>query len=176
MYKQIGFSFVDALTAGQYETIKYTVLAIEKFYRSKDMTEYISEPGGRRMTARMRVTPALPKDLHISIWFMYHNRFRKGLVKDISVTGAGIILPFDDKYDVFNRDRPFTALLDLNTRGVNCWEKEPIICQSIVKYSRELDLKEEMKDRLKPYMQEVHPLDKYSGVKNIKQGKTIKYS
>lgn len=160
MYKQIGFQF-NNIRQKELDILLGTIRGLESHYMNNGLEEYVSPPGKNRDTSRMRVMENLPDELKISIWFMFQDRFRKTSIKDISETGAGVVLPFADRNDVFKEDRPFTALIEIG-------EGNPplgILCKSVVRYDREIHPPEEIKEKFTEVFNHViHPSDvDYSG-------------
>lgn len=174
MYKQIGFQF-DNLEPEQLERLYYTIRAIEDFHLKKDpKSANVSPATEKRATARVKITPDLPRDVQMTIWFMFQNRFRKCLIKDVSETGAGIILPFEDRGDLFKKERPFTALIDL--RSDLAWsDARAIIVRSVIRYDRELQPNAKVKIALSSLNSEVHPIDHDFHRPNTKKQAEVPY-
>ena len=160
MYKQIGFAF-DNLSEGDQSSLIYSVGALLDYYQKNDMTTLFSPPSGKRSTHRVKLANPLPRDLApIEIWIWFNGRFRKCLIKDISSTGAGIILPFNDTNDIFRKDRPFTVLVEFPTTMHTSCVFKSFFCQSIVRYDRNFSPPQKLIDGLSQLNFTLHPQDK----------------
>lgn len=157
MYKLIGFE-LDKIEPLLLERLYYTVRAIEEFHLKSNQSSNVLPADDKRMTPRVKMTDNLPPDLRFNIWYMYQNRFRKCLIRDVSDAGASVILPFQDRDDLLKRDRPFTALLDFPdlTWGNN--EKE-LVTRAVIRYDKVLQPNAKVKIMLSKLNSEIHPMD-----------------
>ena len=162
MYKQIGFEF-DNLSNSNHSSLLYSVGSLLSYYQKNDMTTLFSPPSGKRSTYRVKMINSLPRDLaSIEIWIWFNSRLRKCLIKDISTTGAGIVLPFNDTNNVFKKDRPFTVLVEFPEMMHTSCVFESFFCQSVVKYSRSFEPPQKLLDALNQLNFTLHPRDKNS--------------
>ena len=150
MYKQIGFSFDDA--KGYAKRLHDLVEQAVYFYRANGLDDHYSPPAGKRLDYRIRPSPKLEKNLNLSIWLLFENRFRKCMIKDLSPSGAGIILPFRDPHNIFVKGRPFTALVEFGNG-------ERFITKSFVHYDREIFPNLKWKDHLRELNFMIHDED-----------------
>ena len=160
MYKQIGLSFEDVSEKDR-EAVGYSVNALIDYYKENNRTDLFSAPSDKRSSYRVVPISPLPRDLSlVEIWMWHNNRFRKCLIKDISITGAGIILPFNDMNNLFTKERPFTILVEFpSTLHTACVFKS-FFCKSVVRYDRSFNPPEKQLEALNKLNAEVHPRDR----------------
>lgn len=168
MYKQIGFEFQN-LAEDQAKYLKQAIARIMDFYKSLNKDNVVSEPTNKRTNHRVRIIPDLPDELVVNIWFLFENRFHKCVVKDLSETGAGVVMPFMDRYDFFNKDRPFTAMIDFGKSKTNY----SFTCRSIIKYNRNLDPPENLRSVLVELDKQIHESER--GLVEIEAPRVIDY-
>lgn len=153
MYKKIGCEFTDM--KGDSLKCFFFVKEIESFYQSSGKSNLI-EYNERRKHSRINIDNTLPEEFSISIWIMYENRWRKTVIKDVSENGACFLLPFDDRHNVFTRNRPISILIDLNKD----WWGDPTICKSTVKHDAAISVDTKAKLALSKLYKTVHEIDK----------------
>lgn len=108
MYKRLGLEFEkhDTLV----NKLHTHLIRLASYYRRLDPT-FMVEPNDKRKFYRLPIELTLPAEYNIDLWLCTNNKKIKCRIKDISVSGCCLILPFDDKDDLYVTGNNVSILL-----------------------------------------------------------------